>query len=348
MCIRDRSNTLYSKEKGAEVSIDDFNLLKVLGRGSFGKVMLVEKKDTKAIYALKSLRKEDVIEKDQLEHTKTEKMIMEHVNHPYLVGLEYCFQTDEKIFFVMQFMKGGELFQHLRTSKRFEEQRAKFYAAQVGLGLGHLHSKDIVYRDLKPENVLMDEEGNVHLTDFGMAKIIRKNETSQSFCGTPEYLAPEIIVGEGHNKMADWWSYGVLIYEMLHGIPPFYHQNQNTMYELIATGKLKFSTSIIISEDAKDLLTKLLNKDQRKRFGCSADFDEIKAHPWFADINFNALLEKKLPTPFQPKVSGGDWVKNFDEEFTREEAINSYQPTNMNLIKQYQDEFDTFNSAKKL
>lgn len=186
--LKKRTGTLYSRKQGENVTLDDFNLLKVLGRGAFGKVMMVEKKDSQEIFALKSLRKEEVIENEQIEHTKTEKMILEHANHPFLVNLAYAFQTPDKIFFAMKFMKGGELFQHLRNSKRFDEYRAKFYTAQIALALGHLHSKEIIYRDLKPENILMDEAGNVCLTDFGMAKILRKNEIAMSFCGTPEYL----------------------------------------------------------------------------------------------------------------------------------------------------------------
>ena len=276
------------------MTIDDFNLLKVLGRGAFGKVMLVEKKDTKEVYALKSLRKDEVIDKEQIEHTKTEKMILEHANHPYLVNLVYAFQTPEKIFFVMQFMRGGELFQHLRNSKRFDEPRSKFYASQILLGLGHLHSNDIVYRDLKPENILMDDNGNVCLTDFGMAKIIRKNETSMSFCGTPEYLAPEIITGEGHNKAADWWSFGILVFEMLYGLPPFYSQNQNTMFQLIRDADVRFPTKPETSEDVKDLILKLLNKDQKKRLGSKEDVNEIQIHPWFKDIKWAALEKKEV------------------------------------------------------
>ena len=276
------------------MTIEDFNLLKVLGRGAFGKVMLVEKKDNKEVYALKSLRKDEIIDKEQIEHTKTEKMILEHVNHPYLVNLVYAFQTPEKIFFVMQFMRGGELFQHLRNSKRFEESRAKFYAGQILLALGHLHSKDIVYRDLKPENILMDDSGNVCLTDFGMAKIIRKNESSMSFCGTPEYLAPEIITGEGHNKAADWWSYGILVFEMLYGLPPFYNTNQNLMFQLIRDSDVKFPSKPETSEDVKDLIMKLLNKDQKKRLGNKDDSNEIMSHNWFKDIKWTSMEKKEV------------------------------------------------------
>jgi serum/glucocorticoid-regulated kinase 2 len=341
-----RSNTLYSRDK-KEVSVEDFNPLKVLGRGAFGKVMLVEKKDTKEIFAMKSLRKEELIDKDQVEHTKTEKRILETINHPFLVNLEYVFQTPEKVFFVMQFMRGGELFQHLKNDQIFPEPRSKFYVAIVAMALGHLHSKDIIYRDLKPENVLMDEKGFVYLTDFGMAKELPKGELAMSFCGTPEYLAPEIITGEGHGREADWWSLGILAYETLFGIPPFYSENQMVMYELIRECDLKFPSSPSATEEAKDFIRRLLVKDPKKRLGAAHDFDDMKKHPWFNDINWDKLAKKEIDTPFKPQVQGDKWLANFDEEFTQEEAINSYAAANLDLISKYQKDFDEFTAAKK-
>jgi len=336
-----RSSTLFSRDK-KEVSVEDFNPLKVLGRGAFGKVMLVEKKDTKEIFAMKSLRKEDLIDKDQVEHTKTEKRILETINHPFLVNLEYVFQTPEKIFFVMQFMRGGELFQHLRTDQYFPESRAKFYVAIVAMALGHLHSKDIIYRDLKPENILLDERGFVYLTDFGMAKELPKGELAMSFCGTPEYLAPEIITGEGHGREADWWSLGILAYETLFGIPPFYSENQMAMYDLIRECNLKIASSPPVSAEAKDFIKKMLVKDPKKRLGAANDFDEIKKHPWFNDLDWDKLYKKEIEPPFKPQVSGDKWLANFDEEFTQEEAINSYAQPNMDLLNKYQKDFEEF------
>jgi serum/glucocorticoid-regulated kinase 2 len=204
------SATIYSKDKKT-ISIDSFKCLKVLGKGAYGKVQLVEKLDTKELFAMKSLRKAEIIEQDQVEHTKAERMILAHTNHPFLVGLEYAFQTKDKLFFILQFMRGGELFQHLKRERVFEESRVKFYTACMALGLGHLHSKEIVYRDLKPENVLMDDYGFVMLTDFGMSKFIKNNEQALSFVGTPEYLCPEIINNKGHSFPADWWSLGTLL-----------------------------------------------------------------------------------------------------------------------------------------
>ncbi len=194
-----------------DVKLEDFQILSVVGRGSFGKVCLVEYKNTGKLYAMKSIKKDVLIDHDQIENTMLEKKILQSVNHPFLCSLVFCFQTEDRIYFIMNFVRGGELFQHLKKFKVFDEEKVKFYAAQIGMALEYLHERAIVYRDLKPENILMDEQGYLQLADFGMAKILGENEKSQSFCGTPEYLAPEIVLSQGHNAMADWWSYGILL-----------------------------------------------------------------------------------------------------------------------------------------
>jgi len=171
---------------------------------------------------MKSLRKDVIIEYDQVESTKLEKDILLKADHPFLVGMSYVFQTDQKIFFVMRFVRGGELFSHLRQCTRFPEERARFYAIQVAMALGYLHTQHIIYRDLKPENILMDEDGYICLTDFGLAKVLEGNSQAFSFCGTPDYLAPEILVERGHSFPVDWWALGILTYEMIVGFPPFY------------------------------------------------------------------------------------------------------------------------------
>jgi serum/glucocorticoid-regulated kinase 2 len=253
-----RSSTLYTRRDDIkEVHLEDFLVLKVLGRGSFGKVCLVEYIPTKEIYAMKSLKKDVLIDQDQIENTLLEKKILESLEHPFLVGLVFCFQTEDRLYFIMPFLRGGELFQHLRKFRIFDEEKVRFYASQIGLALDHLHTYGIIYRDLKPENILMDEEGYLKLADFGMAKHLKGEEKAMSFCGTPEYLAPEIITGEGHNKSADWWSFGILIYEMLCGIPPFYNENIDRMYELIKGAELRFPKKIKISTDAQDIITKV-------------------------------------------------------------------------------------------
>ena len=341
-----RKNTLFSRHKTIKsVELGDFQIMKVLGRGTFGKVCLVQYKPTKEYYAMKSLKKDVLLDMDQVQSTILEKKILQSLDHPFLVGMVFCFQTEERIYFIMPFIRGGELFQHLRTEKFFKEDKARFYAASMGIALEYLHNHGIVYRDIKPENILIGEDGYLKLIDFGMAKMLKGNEKAMSFCGTPEYLAPEIITGEGHNRAADWWSYGILLFEMLCGIPPFYCENTERMYDLITNAELRFPKRIQLSENAKDLIKKLLIKKQDKRLGVEKGFEEIKSHPFFQGFDFNALLAKKLEAPFIPVLKDSLDVGNFDEEFTSEEIATSVIPEgNMELIKRNQDQFDEFNS----
>ena len=203
---RSATGTIYTKEKGKEVTEDDFKKVKVIGKGTFGKVYLVQKKDDGKIYAMKSIRKDIMIENDQIESAKMEKQILFNNQHPFLVRMSYVFQTEQKVYFIMDFIRGGELFTHLNNEKRFPEDKAKFYAIQIMLAIGYLHKQDIIYRDIKPENILIGEDGYLHLADFGLAKYVKKNELATTFCGTPEYLAPEIVKDEGHNFSVDWWA----------------------------------------------------------------------------------------------------------------------------------------------
>ena len=341
-----KDSTIFSKHQTIKtVCLEDFQIIKVLGRGSFGKVCLVQYKPTKEYYAMKSLKKDVLLDQDQVESTILEKKILQTLDHPFLVGMVFCFQTEERIYFVMPFVQGGELFQHLRVSKFFKEDKVRFYAASIGLALDYLHNKGIIYRDIKPENILIGEDGYLKLIDFGMAKIVKDNEKATSFCGTPEYLAPEIITGEGHNRSADWWSYGILIFEMLCGIPPFYSENNEKMYELITSAELKFPKKIPLSDNTKDLLKKLLVKKQHNRLGAKNGFEEIKIHPFFDGFDFNALLEKKLPPPYKPVLKGTLDVANFDEEFTSEDVVTSAIPEkNLEFIKRNQEQFKEFNS----
>lgn len=342
---RNRTKTMFTTHKTVkEVKLEDFRILKVIGRGSFGKVCLVEYTPTKEIYAMKSLKKDILIEQEQIENTLLEKEILQTIDHPLLCGLVFCFQTQERIYFVMPFLRGGELFQHLRKFRTFDEEKVRFYGAQIALALQYLHDKGIVYRDLKPENILMDEQGYLRLADFGMAKKLKNNEKAMSFCGTPEYLAPEIITGEGHDKSADWWSFGILIYEMLCGLPPFYVENLERMYEMIKTGPLKFPKKVQLSDDAKDLIRKLLDRKVQTRLGSQTGIEEIKKHPFFATIDFNMILQKKYPAPFIPNLNDQTDVQYFDEEFTSEDTDMSYIPQkNMEVIKANQNKFKDFN-----
>lgn len=341
-----QNSTLFSRHDTIKnVCLEDFQVIKVIGRGSFGKVCLVQYKSTKEFYAMKSLKKDVLLDHEQVESTLLEKKILEHLDHPFLLGMVFCFQTIERIYFVMPFIRGGELFQHLKTVKCFPEDKVRFYAAIIGLALDYLHKNDIIYRDIKPENILIEEDGYLKLIDFGMAKTLKDDEKATSFCGTPEYLAPEVITGEGHNKSADWWSYGILIYEMIFGIPPFYCDNTEKMYDLIAYGELKFPKKFGVSDGVKDLIRKLLNKNQEERLGSNSGFSEIKEHQFFKGFDFKSLLEKKIKPPFKPTLKGESDVTNFDSEFTSEDiACSAIPEKNLEFIKRNQDQFKDFNS----
>ena len=341
---RGRAGTIFSNHTSIKsVKLDDFQTMKILGRGSYGKVSLVKYKQTGELYAMKSLKKDVLLDEDQVESTLLEKQILQSLNYPFLVGMVFCFQTEERIYFVMPFVRGGELFQHLRTEKYFKEEKVKFYAAIIGLSLDYLHNHGIVYRDIKPENILIEEDGYLKLIDFGMAKFLEGDEKATSFCGTPEYLAPEIITGEGHNKNADWWSYGTLVFEMLFGIPPFYSENVEKMYEYITSANLRFPKKIQVSDSAKDLLSKLLIKNQDDRLGSKKGFDEIKEHPFFKGFDFDKLLKKELEAPFKPILKDSLDVSNFDADFTSEELVSSAIPQQkIEMVKKRQDEFAEF------
>ena len=341
---KDANKTVYSSHKNVKsVTLSDFKVLKVLGRGSFGKVCLVEYLPTHEIYAMKSLKKDILIEQEQIENTLLEKEILQSISHPLLCGLVFCFQTEERIYFVMPFLSGGELFQHLKKAKNFDEKKVQFYGAQIAMALEYLHSKGIIYRDLKPENILMDKTGYLRLADFGMAKKLKENELAMSFCGTPEYLAPEVIAQTGHDKNADWWSFGILLYEMLCGLPPFYVENLDKMYEMIQKNEVKFPKRINLSEEAKDIIKKLLEKNPKKRLGAKKGIQEIKAHPFFANVNFDAILNKKEKPPFVPELNDKNDLQYFDSEFTSEDIGMSYIPKkNLENIKKYQNKFKGF------
>lgn len=223
----------------------------------------------------------------------------------------------------MRFVRGGELFTHLRQVTRFPEERARFYAIQVAMALGHLHSKNIIYRDLKPENILMDEDGYVCLTDFGLAKVIEGNALAYSFCGTPDYLAPEILVERGHSFPVDWWALGILTYEMIVGFPPFYtgQQNNNKMFELIKKKAVYFPDeqrhNISMSENCRAFISKLLDKNPANRLGTKGGLAEVLAHPWFAELDHEKILAKRVEAPVRPQLSSNVFdVSQFDSTFT--------------------------------
>ena len=244
------------------ISLSDFHIEKLLGKGAFGKVLLVTKKDTGQLYAMKSLQKKLIEQRNQKVHTKTEREILGEVNSPFIVQLRFAFQTSGKLYMVMDFINGGELFFHLRRCTRFTEDRTQFYAAEILSALEYLHKQGIIYRDLKPENVLLDSEGHIKLTDFGLSKKFFSGEKKTfSFCGTPEYLAPEILKGTGHDQAADFWSFGALIYEMMSGAPPFYCKNKDVMFKNMLSKPVEMRGHF--SPQAVDLLRNLLQVEVR-------------------------------------------------------------------------------------
>ncbi|GAW01847.1 kinase-like protein [Lentinula edodes] len=296
----------------------DFEFLKLIGRGTFGKVFQVRKRDTKRIYAMKVLSKKEIVAKKEVAHTIGERQILQRsLESPFLVGLKFSFQTEHDLYLVTDFKSGGELFWHLQRETRFSEERARFYVAELILALEHLHKYDIVYRDLKPENILLDATGHVALCDFGLSKAnLRADELTTTFCGTTEYLAPEILLDEhGYSKIVDFWSLGVLLFEMCCGWSPFYAEDTQQMYKNICFGKIRFPKGVI-NEDGKQFVKELLNRNPKKRLGATRDAAELKEHPFFKSIDFNLLAQKKVTPPFKPVVESDESTSNFDPEFT--------------------------------
>lgn len=284
---------------------------------SAGKVFLVREINTGHMFALKVLKKDNIIKRNQVEHTKTERSVLGYVKHPFIVGMNMAFQSRNKLYFVLDYCAGGELFFHLGKIGKFPEPRARFYAAEIILAISYVHSLDIIYRDLKPENVLLDAQGHIRLTDFGLSKegISGSSTGANSFCGTPEYLAPEILNRQGHGRAVDWWSLGALLYEMLTGLPPFYCQDRERLFEKIRNSELHYPASL--SPHAKSVLRGLLTKDPTKRLGSGPnDAEDIKRSPFFASVDWEKLQHGEVSPPWTPPIAGNNDTSQFDKEFT--------------------------------
>ncbi|KAM6296824.1 ribosomal protein S6 kinase beta-1 isoform X3 [Numenius arquata] len=308
-----------------------FELLRVLGKGGYGKVFQVRKvtgANTGKIFAMKVLKKAMIVRnaKDTA-HTKAERNILEEVKHPFIVDLIYAFQTGGKLYLILEYLSGGELFMQLEREGIFMEDTACFYLAEISMALGHLHQKGIIYRDLKPENIMLNHQGHVKLTDFGLCKeSIHDGTVTHTFCGTIEYMAPEILMRSGHNRAVDWWSLGALMYDMLTGAPPFTGENRKKTIDKIL--KCKLNLPPYLTQEARDLLKKLLKRNAASRLGAGpGDAGEVQAHPFFRHINWDELLARKVEPPFKPLLGftyvAPSVLESVKEKFSFEPKIRS-------------------------
>ncbi|KAG2272521.1 hypothetical protein Bca52824_067076 [Brassica carinata] len=318
-CLEGESSSNEETEAVAKVSggvgIEDFEVLKVVGQGAFGKVYQVRKKETSEIYAMKVMRKDKIMEKNHAEYMKAERDILTKIDHPFIVQLKYSFQTKYRLYLVLDFINGGHLFFQLYHQGLFREELARVYTAEIVSAVSHLHENGIMHRDLKPENILMDTDGHVMLTDFGLAKEFEENKRSNSMCGTTEYMAPEIVRGKGHDKAADWWSVGILLYEMLTG-----KQRKDSA----ENSEGQDQTSTVLSNEAHALLKGLLQKEPERRLGSGpSGAEEIKGHKWFKGMNWKKLEAREVKPSFKPEVSGRQCIANFDKCWTDMSVLDS-------------------------
>lgn len=283
-------------------ALRDFQIMRTLGTGSFGRVHLVRSVHNGRYYAIKVLKKAQVIKMKQVEHTNDERKMLKLIDHPFVIRMWGTFQDSKNLFMVMDYIEGGELFSLLRKSKRFPNPVAKFYSAEVLLALDYLHSHNIIYRDLKPENILIDRYGHIKITDFGFAKEVAFY--TWTLCGTPDYIAPEVITAKPYNKSVDWWSLGILIFEMLTGYTPFYDKQPIKTYEKILQSKVHYPP--FLEPASVDLLTKLITPDLTRRLGnLQNGAQDIKDHVWFQEVVWDKLYAKDIVTPYEPPVAAG-------------------------------------------
>ncbi|XP_034834680.1 atypical protein kinase C isoform X3 [Maniola hyperantus] len=340
-----------------QYSLDDFELIRVIGRGSYAKVLMVELRRTKRVYAMKVIKKALVTDDEDIDWVQTEKHVFETAsNHPFLVGLHSCFQTPSRLFFVIEFVRGGDLMFHMQRQRRLPEEHARFYAAEISLALHFLHERGVIYRDLKLDNVLLDHEGHIKLTDYGMCKEgVRPGDTTSTFCGTPNYIAPEILRGEEYGFSVDWWALGVLTYEMLAGRSPFDiahaadNPDQNTedyLFQVILEKTIRIPRSLSVK--AASVLKGFLNKNPAERLGCSENgFLDIVNHPFFKSIDWEMLEQKQVVPPFKPRLEGERDLANFPPEFTDEPV--HLTPDNDTVIADIdQSEFEGFEYVNPL
>jgi len=295
-----------------QVKLSDYEMVRTLGVGSFGRVKFAKCKSDNKYYAVKFMKKAEIIKLKQVDHINNEKKLMSQISYPFVVNMHgYC-RDDRFIYIIMESINGGEMFTHLRRAGKFTDEQSKFYSAQIGAAFAHIHSKNIIHRDLKPENILMMSNGYSKLTDFGFAKILEPGARTYTLCGTPEYIAPEVLLNKGHGKPVDWWTLGILAYEMIVGQPPFCDEEPMGIYQKILAGKVYFPK--YFDKNAKALVKKILVADLSKRYGNLKDGpDDILKSKWLQTINFTLLEQYSLPAPFRPTCKDDNDVSNFED-----------------------------------
>jgi serine/threonine protein kinase len=303
---------------GKRIGLDHFNFLAVLGKGNFGKVMLAETKTAKSLYAIKVLKKEFIIENDEVESTRSEKRVFLIANkekHPFLTNLHACFQTETRVYFVMEYVSGGDLMLHIQRGQ-FGTKRAQFYAAEVCLALKYFHENGVIYRDLKLDNILLTLDGHIKIADYGLCKEdMWYGSTTGTFCGTPEFMAPEILLDKKYGRAVDWWAFGVLIYQMLLQQSPFRGEDEDEIYDAILADEPLYP--IHMPRDSVSILQKLLTREPELRLGSGpTDAQEIMSHAFFRGVDWDDVYHKRVPAPFMPTIKGRADTSNFDSEFT--------------------------------
>jgi len=295
-----------------KVNLADFDYVRTLGCGSFGRVKFAKYKPDGKFYAVKFMKKQEIIKLKQVDHINNEKNLMGQLKNPFIVNMMGYTKDDRFVYIVMETINGGELFTHLRRARKFSDEQSKFYGAQTAAAFAYIHSKNIIHRDLKPENLLMCQNGYQKLTDFGFAKVLEPGARTYTLCGTPEYIAPEVLLNKGHGKPVDWWTLGILIYEMIVGQPPFCDEEPMGIYQKILAGKIYFPK--YFDKNAKALVKKLLTADLSKRYGnLKAGSDDILKHKWFASLNWDQLAAHSIPAPYKPQMKDENDVSNFED-----------------------------------
>ena len=348
------------KFKYIAVNYNDFELIKVIGRGFIGKILLVKYKKDGKYYAMKMMRKDQIISEELQDNILLEKNILIESQNEFILSLSFFFQTKGRIYFITPFIKGGDLYHKLKKDKFLKEDLVKFYSAQIIIALQYLHDLGIAYRDLKPENILLNEDGYIKLCDFGASVKLHGTEKDYNFAGSPEYASPEMINYQGHTVMTDWWSLGILIYEMLYGFTPFFNLDKDRMYDLIINGSISFpeyytnnenneeenQIEYNISEEAKSLINKLLEKDPGKRLGREG-LEEIKKEPFFYGIYFDDISKKRYKALFIPDINEKDLTNNFEEEYLNldiaESPVENWLKNDeySNLFQNFEDKEET-------